>query len=58
MARMDAKDRFTSIAHKMGKSPAFARVFFGYCVSNVVFWPAAFVLLHPRLRGDPQAVPY
>ena len=31
----------------------FARFFFAYCLSNLVFWPSAFVLLHPKLKGRP-----
>lgn len=57
MARMESKDRWDKVARKMRKSLTFAKVFFLYCVSNLAFWPTAFVLLHPRLRGDIAALP-
>ena len=53
MARVPARDRWTKTARRMGRSEGFARFFFAYCLSNLVFWPSAFVLLHPKLKGRP-----
>lgn len=53
MLRLPAKDRYSKTAIRTKKSLTFARIFFFYCLSNLLFWPTAFVLLHPKLLGVP-----
>ena len=53
MLKIPSADRYVKTGLRLRRSETFARVFFYYCVSNLALWPTAFVLLHPRLKGDP-----